>query len=424
MYRRKDKIGEGGFGAVYRATLDGSTQEYAWKQPKDGASEEETRRFRREVRLLRQLCHDNIMPILTFALEREVPLFIMPLASHSLESVIKDYAANQPEAIELFLDICSGLAYAHEQGVIHRDLKPGNILFVDGIPKVADFGLGRELDRQTTTITQTNMRLGTIAYMAPEQMRDAKDVDHRADVYSLGKILYELLIGELPFPAMELPRLTDGFRYIVEKATLNRPEDRFFSVDELANEVRLLTHRKELLQPLLMQAQAFVTNAAETGDPEQVCTTIAFLKRHPNDSALHLEIVARLPKRLMEVAGRHCNSDLCDILEAFCRHTSGQMAFSFVDVVTDLLRSAFYACERLSTKKLILKHLLQVGYDHNRFYVRTVVRDISENLGTNDEIMVFRDAVKESAGCLAFYEEAFSIRTPEIIRTTLTEGQS
>lgn len=420
-YQRHEIIGSGGFGTVYRATVNGETKEFAWKQTKQNATSNEIRRFQREVRIQSQLKHPHIMPILAFNLDRDPPAFIMPKASHSLLSIMTDAASSQEQATSIFLKVCEAVSYAHEQGIVHRDLKPANILFVDDEPVVADFGLGREIDRQTTTITQTNINLGTFAYMPPEQMKDAKSANELSDIYSLGKILYELLTGQLPFPAMELNSVPDGFRYIVDKATKTNPSDRFFSVGELANEVELLTGQKDLLLPLLKSAQYLINEATTTGDREAVCKAIRFLQKHSTSEQLYQEIVARLPKRLIELASKHCNDELCEVIDAFSQHVSGQLVFSYVDVVADLLRAAFYACNRLTTKKTIIKRLLKMGQAHNRYHVRKVVQDISENLNTNDEIMIFRDAADDCHDCIGWYEPSFSLNTPEIIRQTVAK---
>src|SRR5262249_49932146 len=135
-------------------------------------------------------------------------------------------------AVAVFPGIAAGVSYSHGNGVIHRDLKPQNVLFVrDGnrklIPAVADFGLGRFTDRDSTTLTLSSVSMGTFEYMPPEQLRgDSKHVDHRGDIYSLGKILYEILTGDLPFPGIDLPKVPASFVYIVERATALRPEDR------------------------------------------------------------------------------------------------------------------------------------------------------------------------------------------------------
>lgn len=413
-------IGGGTFGNVYEVEVNGIPGHFACKQAKLGSSEDDIRRFKREVRMQSQLAHHHIMPILASDLEGDPPCFFMPLASHSLREVIAQYPSNHDEAVGVFLKVATAVAYAHQEGVIHRDLKPENILFVGDEPRVSDFGLGRELDRQTTTITQTNATMGSVPYMSPEQSKDARDVGASSDIYTLGKILYELLTGELPFPTMDTTLLQGRFRFVVEKATRPRISDRYFSVEEMINDIRILTEKAELLKPVLDCAQSLVAEASSEADPEKVRRALQFLKMHPDDSELHHKIVAKLPTTLLELASVHCNDDLCDVIDAFCANAANPMPFSFVDVVANLLRAAFQACARSFTKKNIASRLLGVGYSHNRYHVRTVVKALLENLTDDEEIMIFRDALAEYPDdCHSWYEECFSSRTPELIRQTL-----
>jgi serine/threonine protein kinase len=150
-----------------------------------------------------------------------------------------------PRAIEVVRQVCDALAYAHEQGVIHRDIKPSNILIDSaGQVKVADFGLAR-LDRPSDsdamTLSHTGAFMGTPAYTAPEQARDAAHVDHRADLYSLGVLLYEMLTGELPRGVFQPPSRKAGsdarLDDVVQRALQERPEDRYQAAADIKRDV-------------------------------------------------------------------------------------------------------------------------------------------------------------------------------------------
>ncbi len=207
-YLLLDIIGEGGMAIVWKATQRTTQREVAFKMlklgmlpPKD--MEIIRRRFLREVKTLSFLQHPAIVPILDYGEEEGIPYLVMPLLPGG---TLQDIAAEGPrpwcEAVRLILPIAEALAYAHEQGIIHRDVKPSNILLDDqGQPLLSDFGVARLLDREATTkLTTTGVSLGTPAYMAPEQAM-GKEVDGRADVYSLACVLYELLTGEPPYTA-------------------------------------------------------------------------------------------------------------------------------------------------------------------------------------------------------------------------------
>ncbi len=150
-----------------------------------------------------------------------------------------------PKSLRTALDICRAVEYAHGRGVIHRDLKPENILFDEQaghIPKVTDFGLagfmGEEHGQGRFHVTETNIAMGTLAYMAPEQRLNARAADERADIYSLGVILYELLTGEIPMgsfapPSRLQPALDKGIDAVVERCLKPVPEHRYQTVSEL-----------------------------------------------------------------------------------------------------------------------------------------------------------------------------------------------
>ena len=122
----------------------------------------------------------------------------------------------------IFKEVVEGVKYAHDRGMIHRDLKPGNILITEeGLPKISDFGIARVLSERTQRATMQGIALGTPQYMAPEQMRDAASVDHRADIFSLGVILYELLCNETPYkgtdPMSTMAAITSGMYKPIEE---------------------------------------------------------------------------------------------------------------------------------------------------------------------------------------------------------------
>ncbi len=206
QYRIDGLLGRGGMGAVYRATQTSLDRPVALKVlPRQMAEDPEfVTRFDREARALAELSHPNIVSIYDKGTSDGRYYFAMELVEGvSLREVIRSKKMKPAEALQLVPQLCEALEYAHAKGVIHRDIKPENIL-VDrgGKVKVADFGLARIVRGEGATasrgITQSNVVMGTFDYMAPEQRESAKDVDHRADIYSLGVVIYELLTGELP----------------------------------------------------------------------------------------------------------------------------------------------------------------------------------------------------------------------------------
>ena len=163
-------------------------------------------RFAREIRLCASLQQANIVPLLSAGESAGLPYYTMPFVDGlSLRDRLnKTGALPIPEAVSVLRDVARALAYAHDRGVVHRDIKPDNVLISGGAAVVTDFGIAKALtaartESHDTTITQAGTGVGTPAYMAPEQAAGDPGVDHRADVYAFGCLAYELLVGETPF---------------------------------------------------------------------------------------------------------------------------------------------------------------------------------------------------------------------------------
>ena len=162
-------------------------------------------RFNREVQLSARLQHPHIVPVLSAGTIDGLPYYIMPFVKgDTLRTRIAEGSLSISEAIGILGDVAKALSYAHEDGVVHRDIKPDNILLSGGAATVADFGIAKALSSARAEITDGQLTtlgtsLGTPAYMAPEQVAGDPDTDHRADIYSLGSVAYEMLCGQAPF---------------------------------------------------------------------------------------------------------------------------------------------------------------------------------------------------------------------------------
>jgi predicted Ser/Thr protein kinase len=229
-------LGRGGMGMVYKARQPALDRVVALKiLPQETSSDAQfAERFTREARALARLNHPNIVGVYEFGERDGLFFFIMEFVDGpNLRQLIQTRAIKPAEALAIVPKICEALQFAHEEGVMHRDIKPENVLIDKrGRVKIADFGLAKILGIETgdLALTQKGMSLGTPRYMAPEQIEHPEDVDHRADIYSLGVVFYEMLTGELPIGRFAPPsqkvevdvRLDDVVLRSLEKDVLRR----------------------------------------------------------------------------------------------------------------------------------------------------------------------------------------------------------
>ena len=264
-YEIVEMIGRGGMGVIYKARDNVLGRFVALKiMTNDLPAEAEARtRFLREARAASMLQHANIVVVYEFGEDDSRPYIAMEfLDGEPLDHVIrKGTALTLADKTNIVLQVAKALQYAHAKGVIHRDIKPGNIMcMADGTVKVVDFGIAHLADQ---TITQTGVALGTLPYLAPEQL-NGEGVDGRTDIFSLGVVLYQLLTGKLPFEgantaetisrilldsppllSSECTKKSPELQIITDKALAKKKEARFQTCLEMAEALAQLRARFE-----------------------------------------------------------------------------------------------------------------------------------------------------------------------------------
>jgi serine/threonine protein kinase len=204
-------VGRGGMGAVYKARQTRLKRFVALKilLPAKQDDPQFVERFEREAGALASLNHPNIVTVHDFGQTQGLYYLLMEFVPGStLRQVLMQRRLTPAEALTLVPQICQALQYAHERGIVHRDIKPENILIDTGNQvKISDFGIAKLLEPEPDRIYLTSAQnvVGTPHYMAPEQIENPKLVDHRADIYSLGVVFYEMLTGELPIGKFQAP---------------------------------------------------------------------------------------------------------------------------------------------------------------------------------------------------------------------------
>lgn len=260
QYKILERLGAGGMGIVYKAedTRLGRLVALKFLPPYALDSEEDRARFLIEAQSAAALDHPNICTIHEIGDSGDHPFIVMAYVDGpSLKERLKDGPMDPAEAVSIAGQVASGLAKAHEKGIIHRDIKPANVLLSkDGLTKVCDFGLAKS--SISKKVTRTGSTIGTAAYMSPEQAR-SEVVDKRTDIWSLGVILYEMLAGKPPFvadheavviysilndecPPLEekRPGLPPELYRIVKKALAHKAADRYASMEEMRRDLKAI----------------------------------------------------------------------------------------------------------------------------------------------------------------------------------------
>ena len=255
-------LGSGGMGCVYRVRERDSGRISALKVlPRELATDPAfVERFEREARTLSRLRHPHIVGVHGFGQAGGFCFLLMEFVDGAnLRQALRSGRFTPQQALALIPPICEALQAAHAQGVLHRDIKPENLLLdAEGRVKIADFGIAKLLEgpgasaAEAYTLTRTGARIGTPHYMAPEQVETPEQVDHRADIYSLGVVFYELLTGELPLGRFPAPSIKAGLDA--------RVDDIVF---------RALAKERELRQQTADQVKAEVEGLGETESQER-----------------------------------------------------------------------------------------------------------------------------------------------------------
>ena len=265
-YQIKRVLGEGGMGKVYLAVHNKIDRKVAIKELHPHLSKDKglRERFKNEAALMANLSHPNIVTLHDYI---ETPTSVYLIMEYvegiPLDDYIEKVSGPIPEkkAIEMFVKILDAFDYAHQSGIIHRDIKPSNIMVTkDGDIKILDFGIAKMLNSPENQLTRTGMKIGTIFYMSPEQIR-ALDIDTRSDIYSLGVTLFEMLTSRNPYnkdlseydishkvvneplPKAKTfyPNISEHIQEVIDKATAKNPANRFQNVMEFKE---ALLHQK------------------------------------------------------------------------------------------------------------------------------------------------------------------------------------
>jgi eukaryotic-like serine/threonine-protein kinase len=330
-YKLERELAGGGMSRVFVAQERALGRRVVVKiLPPDMARDVSIERFRREIQLAAGLLHPHIIPLLSAGDADGLPYYTMPfIVGESLRlRLARDWRLGHEEAAQLAREVAMALDYAHRQGIVHRDIKPENILLHDGHALVTDFGIARALTRSmsVSTLTISGVALGTPLYMSPEQGGAEGEIDGRSDIYSLGCVLYEMLVGDPPFrgktaaaiimrhlvdpvprPSAIRPQIPGELDDVVAHMLAKDPGNRFASGADLARDLDQALSMARTPSAFLVRSPQATPAATPTSplpapDAGRFVAVLPFENMSPDpdneyfSDGIHEEIIAQLSK--------------------------------------------------------------------------------------------------------------------------------
>lgn len=390
-FRVGECIGAGGCGEVFECFNQEVPGSLAVKRLFPGADEEATRRFLREMRILAKLKHKNIIRIHAQILDVERPSFVMPRYKASLEIYLHQLVGDLSKIRKVFGAILDGIEYAHAKGVIHRDLKPSNIL-MNGPSDVVitDFGLGREFSAESTRQTVTGFGLGTFLYMPPEQISNAKYADQRSDIYSLGRILFEMFTGELPLGQLDLSKVPSSVGYVIRKCTQQEADKRYQSICELRTDFTNLLEEEEF-EGGREQLALSVASVTESTPREKLQEILNLISRyHDEDSLLHQFVMEAPIVDFLRSGEQTAAADLA--LCRFANHIADKgWSFEYTDNIAERCKALYKVVDDPTTRATLLWSIAVLGVNHNRWHVMEIFGELIAEDRCNEEVTALVD---------------------------------
>jgi serine/threonine protein kinase len=356
------------------------------------------------------------MPIYESDLDADVPWYTMPLASTDLAKPGRQLAGDEAFIQSVFLPVLDAVAAAHGGGVIHRDVKPHNVLQLgDGRWVLSDFGVGVELDRNTTMITRSKESIGTLDYMSPEQYSNPQDCDERTDIFALGKLLLFLIVGDVhdAFRPAALP--SHRFTPVLDRALQNDRQQRYLSATDMAKAFRnclepapgAWEHPEVTMSSLSEQ----LTSGSATA--ETVDRLTQFLDRYRDRPDFSRRTVPYIPITLLVDLRKRTEDSFKALIRRFDEDVnSSSLDFAYCDVVANFyqrLQQAFPSDVELY--KMVLSRLIQMGYEHNRWHVQDVAISLARAAQSDAMISVARMAILDHPEASAWTFENYALGT-------------
>ena len=355
-------------------------------------------RFQKEVRLTSRLNHPNVIRIVAYDTTGERKYYIMPKYQCSIVQIIPMLYNNFDRQYNVLTEILNGLIYLHEQGVLHRDLKPQNILYnSDTDIAISDLGFSRQIDSDSLRLTKYGDVFGTQRYISPEQAQNSENVNDKTDIYAFGKILEDIATNFLQYPVPN-----DEIGYIIDKCTNPHINRRFSNATEL----------KSMVDNVYQNILKIATNddihnsisLLEMGmmDFSDIEALALKLFSNSHEDAIEKFFFALSDEEYQELADKQL-----ELLQNLVRqlkdyYTSQMWGFNYTDTIGSVCRRFYNLSTDSTIRALFLFIILEVGISHNRYYVMGIGELLLKNIRNNiTEAMELYSLLKQQSLSLA-----------------------
>lgn len=381
-YKIISPIGQGGAGIVY--DVQKGSAHYALKECVE-LDEESLKRFARELRIANTINSPNIVKVIEADIQAEAPYYIMEMCEESLKQAV-DKGLDIEQKYSYILQTCNGIAELHKNGIIHRDIKPGNILISNGVAKVSDFGLGKFEDRDTTTITADITSKGTPGFMAPEIANEGhfKDADVKSDVFSIGALLYYVFSdGMIPSP-INPNSVPIEILPIVKKCLDAEPAKRYQNVEDIISSLHVTMD----LEDNYLSMRSLIDAERSMAPSDFSERAYAVLMKSSNIIDLIDNLRTLTIAKLYNIVSNmpEYGDGLSALIKRVYTDDSGQSWLQFTDV--DIIVSA---CEKLinfvneiQDKQDLIELSLFLSVNYNRWECMRKVVNMTNDLNKND----------------------------------------
>jgi serine/threonine protein kinase len=409
-----EEIGQGGMGKVFKVEM--SETHFALKVCME-TDDESIKRFNREVRLMASIKHENVIEILDKNIEGENPYFVMPLCKFSIDDRLDILQANPEFAIDVLLNVCKGINAIHISGIIHRDIKPKNILISqDDQIKISDLGLGKFSTRDSSIITSSNIYMGTQGFIPPEFFRHGgtKNADVRSDIYQLGKTIYNIFTNSNP-SLIQKDILPGGLLFIIQKCINDNPDARYQSVNEVANS---LSSYLKSLSPQENPSSAFenliniaiANSKLKLFDKDNVEEIIKIVFSFRDDTEFFFNKFNEIPLNVLDVVASNLNELCKELIDIYCttvtRHfQEDRINFSDAELVASAMLHIYNGSADIEIKMRSMKMTLFAAVYCNRYYAMAIFDEMLLNIKNDQDAFVVSEMLKEN---IADYEQVAS----------------